>query len=687
MDDLLNMSLLELTNIDVFTASKTLEKVDTAPSSIYVVTEEDIYNNGYYELEDILKNTPGVFSIDTGFFQFGGQRGFLGSFSQTLILIDGREMQNLIAAETFISHQFATHNIKQVEIINGPGSVLYGANAYVGVINIITKQGDENFEDVEVSFDVGSQNTKATSAVFARRYGDLRIAGSMRISSSDNWDFSEFVNDTENFSEGFPAIVQNGNNALTPYEGYRNKSESLPLSLRFDYKDFYFGIESYKLQNGKGLENVALDYNAQEDVREFESEYIGWSHAVSDVSHFNIEYQHYKEKLWGTNYSFDQNIFDDLVANGRDINAPLTEQEIHDEFVLYYSQENSSGSERYRVNAQFNTLLNEEWNVIVGYTFDKLDVLGVAISRDDPVPLFDESVSFNNPLKQPFYKTDKHSVYSQLKKSFLNDRLHMTLGARIDDHENYGTINTVRGGLVYQAYDKTSFKLLYGEAFREPTIFEQGASNDPDKPFNDNLKPATIDTYEVALNHQFYSGLKAKLVVFYSEATDELKPATTVDFVNSDDKVKSEGIESIVHYRNKQFSGDLSYSYTNPEDSVVNNQIVKSLNVPDHRLSLGLNYNFMKKLRVNTRVNYYSDIEAEHGNSNIEDVIDIDSATQVDITLSAREYKYHDLGISFMFTVKNVFEEEQYLPNVRNGGPKQFLQPGRQLMSRLSFTF
>ncbi|RDH85306.1 MAG: hypothetical protein DIZ80_02495 [endosymbiont of Galathealinum brachiosum] len=687
MDDFLDMSLEQLVNVDVFTASKKLEKADTAPSTIYVVTEEEISRNGYYTLEDVLENIPGVSTINSGFFLFGGQRGFLGNFSQTLILIDGREMQNLLAAETFISNQFSTHNIKQVEVINGPGSVLYGANAYVGVINIITKQGDKEFNDVEISLDAGTQDTNAYSAVFAKSYGDLRIAGSVRVASSDNWDFSEFVNDTQNFSEGFPVIVQNGNNALSPGEGYRNTGKAIPLSFRIDFKEFYFGFESYNLQSGKGLENVALDYNAQEDVREFENQYIGWDHDLTETTHINLEYQHYREKLWGTNYSYDQSIFDDLVANGRDPNAPLTDEEIHEDFVLYYSQENSSGSERHRFNAQIDTMIANDWSLIAGYTFDQLDVLGVAISRDDPVPAFDETVSFDNALRRPFYKTDKHSLYAQLKKSFFDNVLHMTLGGRVDDQEIYGAINTFRGGLVFQATESTNYKLLYGQAFREPNIFEQGANNDPDKPFNDDLKPATIDTYELAVNHRIHRSLKAQLVFFHSVATDLLKPASTVDFVNSGEKIVSEGLESQIFYKYKSFSGDLSYTYTNPEDVVINGETIKSLNISDHRLSLGLNYDVLKAVRLNARVNYFSDLQAEHGNPDIEEVIDISSATQLDLTLSTRHFNYEGLKLSFMLTVKNALNEEQYLPNVRNGGPMQFLQPGRQIISRLSFMF
>lgn len=115
-DDVLN-SKKQKASEEVFSASKLIENRNLAPATVYVITEEDIISNGYTDLKDILENTAGITVIDPNFFVFGGQRGYVGNFSQTLLLINGREVQNLIAAETFISYQFATHNIKQVEII------------------------------------------------------------------------------------------------------------------------------------------------------------------------------------------------------------------------------------------------------------------------------------------------------------------------------------------------------------------------------------------------------------------------------------------------------------------------------------------------------------------------------------------------------------------------------------------
>ena len=95
----------------------------------------------------------------------------------------------------------------------------------------------------------------------------------------------------------------------------------------------------------------------------------------------------------------------------------------------------------------------------------------------------------------------------------------------------------------------------------------------------------------------------------------------------------------------------------------------------------------MKHLRLNARMNYYSEVTAKHGNASIDEAISIDSYTKINITVSVSDYEYNDLNVRLHLTVKNLFDGTFYQPNVRRGGPKQFLQPGRQFVGRMVFEF
>lgn len=431
-NNLFEMSFEDLLNVKVITASKFSEKAVNAPATVYVVTEQEIINNGYYELIDVLENIPGEVPINLDFFAFGGQRGFLSNFSQTLILINGREMQNLIAAETFISHQFATHNIKQIEVMQGPGSTLYGANALVGIINIITKSEDPDFENIEYYFDFGTENTLSHNLVFGKNINDFRISGSFRHFTSQMWDFSDFVVDTINFREGYPSASN-----IAEIE-YRNKNVAQTSALKLKYKNFYIGLEMYYLDFfGKGLENVSLDYMDQHDTRSFHLFYTGFDHHFSDKLKLNVELQFYNEIFYGRNYSFNQRIFDSLVSSGRDPNQKIQNNEIYDYFTDIYSQQSSSGSKRYVANAQLNYNLSENTKIVGGYVFNLVDILGLALSNKVQNPPFDETRSENNRMRMPFFRQLKNSVFIQIQKNLFKEKISIVLGGRYDYHQYF----------------------------------------------------------------------------------------------------------------------------------------------------------------------------------------------------------------------------------------------------------
>lgn len=685
-DDLFNLSLEELFNIEVTTASKTAESADTAPATIYVVTENDIRKNGYFSLAEVLENIPGVVPINLDFFAFGGQRGFLSNFSQTLLMLDGREMQNLIAAETFISDQFATNNVKQIEVINGPGSALYGANAFVGVINVITKSGSRDFNQVQLHAEVGSEDTRGYSVIAGHKGQDWRISGSLRFYESDNWDFTDFVQDRVNFSDGYPAVHQGTTTAST--EGYLNRSKSENATLKVEYKGFYLGTDSFHLTNGKGLENVSTDYNSQRDIRKLRLSYAGWAGDLEENSSLSVEWRHYKERFWGVNYPFDetgyQTIIDDRQMAGIDLTLPITSDEIQNNFLSTYSQENSSGSTRDRIDLQYKTKLGDKTDLIAGLTYDEQDVLGIALSSSDISPPFDETVSDDNPLHKPFFKTDKKSLFVQVKHAMMENKLFLTLGGRRDDHSLYGAVNTFRSGLVYQLSEATYVKGLFGQAFREPNIFEQGAFSSTS---NLSLTPAEVDTYEVSINHTFGQHVKANAVYYVNIANDFIVPSFTDVFFNLNEEVKVSGLETQLLFSYQRFSGDIGYSYVNADDTDIGGRTYENVNNYEHRLSAGVNYQISETWNLNARINYYDEVLAEHGNPDVDAVFSIDSATKVDLTLSSHQIKLDDMTLQFNATIKNAFDQDFYMPNVRNGGPKQFLQPGRQFMLRFNLQF
>lgn len=676
--DLFELSLEELLNVEVITASKKSENQKIVPATIYVVTEKDILENGYTDLTNLLENVPGVVAIRTDHFTFGGQRGFLSNFSQTLLLVNGREMQNLFASETFISTQFATHNIKQVEILQGPASALYGANALVGVINIITKNDSPDFNGTMYRTEIGTQGTQSQSIVFGKNLNDFRISGSFRYFRSNLWNYKDFIKDTINFRQGVPS------KAFPENQEFKQASWSLPYAAKISYKGLYIGIEGYELKGSKGLENISLDYINQSDYRQLALYYAGVEKEITAKLKINTELQFYKERFWGVNYTFDNAIYDSLVKKGHNPDLPLTDQEIKDNFMMAYSQQSSSGSKRYKGNIQLNYVPSQSLSIIGGYTFDMFDLLGLALSTDKLNPSFDETRSIENRMRKPFFRQYKNALFLQLQKT-LFDRLYVTLGGRFDYHNIYKSILTFRSGLVYKPFQKTSIRFLFGQAFREPNIFELGASSA--KNVVNELDPVLMNTYEVGINQSFTNNLIANIVAYKNIATNFIEPTETGGFINSNNVINVFGLESQLFYKTGKIRTEIGYSYVKKDADDYAGVSTVNLGVYTHRITGGVTYNATDNFTINSRINYYSEIQAKHGNKDVIQIITIPSFAKVDLTFSYAKIKVYDAEITSQLLVTNVFDSQFYQPNIRIGGPKQFLQHGRQLFCNLIIKF
>ena len=158
--DLTNMSIEELMNVTVYGASKFEQKVTNAPSFVTIVTADEIKKLGYRTLADILRGVSGFVITNDRNYTYAAVRGLgvTGDYnSRILILIDQHRINDNIYNSAFLGNDFIldVDTIEKVEIIRGPGSALYGSNAFFAVINIITRKGG-NVKGFEVSDSAGT---------------------------------------------------------------------------------------------------------------------------------------------------------------------------------------------------------------------------------------------------------------------------------------------------------------------------------------------------------------------------------------------------------------------------------------------------------------------------------------------------------------------------------------------------
>jgi outer membrane receptor for ferrienterochelin and colicins len=192
--ELFEMDLSDLLNIDVTTASKKAEKTSDAPGIISTITKEEIKYFGANNLNNILERATSIQSLGSHLFPYNlsAMRGDLRTLydNHILILINGRPVREGVTGgiNNPIYTSYPLDMIDHIEIIRGPGSVLYGSNAFAGVINLITK-GDEKNSTVKVSATGGSFGTFNGNITGTLIKEDFTAKVSAKLENITGWEY------------------------------------------------------------------------------------------------------------------------------------------------------------------------------------------------------------------------------------------------------------------------------------------------------------------------------------------------------------------------------------------------------------------------------------------------------------------------------------------------------------------
>ena len=190
----------ELAREGVSSVSKMTESVPEAPATVVVVTGEQIRKRGYQDLEEVLHDLPGfdISRINGQSYSNVYQRGYRSNATnRTLFLVDGVEQNDLHSNIAYISRQYPLSNIDRIEVVYGPASTMYGANAFLGVINVLTLDPDDMLTEgkalaADVRLGGGSWNSRSFDGTFAGRFRRASFSLTGRLFRSDEWDLSKF---------------------------------------------------------------------------------------------------------------------------------------------------------------------------------------------------------------------------------------------------------------------------------------------------------------------------------------------------------------------------------------------------------------------------------------------------------------------------------------------------------------
>lgn len=250
----------------VVTATRTATPLSQIASSVTVITADDIEKKQQAQVLDVLRQVPGVIIIHSG--PRGGQTSIRlrGTDNKhTLVMIDGVEFRDVasIGGGADLAH-INTDNIERIEVVRGPQSVIYGSDAIGGVVNIITRKGQQGSR-IHASLEAGSYQTRQGQAGFSLGNGHARTA--LAISRHDSEGFSSYNED-----DGFQEDDGYENTSVTLNSGIDlTETFTLDLNLRLADTEYEFDTGEYDAS----FNFVRLDTDAVVDSREITGRFQG----------------------------------------------------------------------------------------------------------------------------------------------------------------------------------------------------------------------------------------------------------------------------------------------------------------------------------------------------------------------------------------------------------------------------
>ena len=649
MPSLLEKKLEELVEIEVTIATRHEMPVRKAPAIATVITAKEIRNMGARNLLDILKRVPGIgISIAEvpvwHAIELRGIRSF--DTEKILIMIDGHRINEAMhSSSAFFYEYMSVESIKRVEIIRGPGSALYGENAFVAVINIITKD-TEDIKGFQVTAGGGSFDTQHYNLLFGHEGGKLKISGFFDYLDSDGP--SSFIKRD--------AAGKSGDTLL-----WQEKPEA---GLTITYGDFT--LRGRYLRNKMGPFIGAASALNDDTVQDWGQYYadLTFKKALTDKLDITARLYYDNVELDPFWELFSEDFAGGIYSDGLIGNPASKHRKIGGEVITDYS----ISDHLITTGAMYENI--NQYEIKSLGNFDPITFA--------PLPSFQEIAPFNREVKRDIWALFVQDVWN------IRDNISLTVGVRYDHYSDFGGTTNPRAGLVWEFMKDTSLKLLYGSAFRAPSFAELYHRNNPSLIGNPDLDPEKIKTYEVGLEHRFLEKYTARLNYFYNDITDIIvsgeKPSVLEPAVYENrDSAKINGIEAelLFDFGNDNY-GYVNYAYQHPIDGETDERLP---DVPSHRINAGLNIAPWKYLNANIGLSWIGERPRAEGDTRD----DLSTMTLVDLTLIAKNF-YKSLELRG--SVYNLFDEHYLDPSPFPGQvPNDFPTNERMFLLEVRYTF
>jgi outer membrane receptor protein involved in Fe transport len=482
-------------------ANKRLTPVEDAPASITIVTAEQIRALGYLTLADALRGVRGVISSNDRTYEAIGFRGLSppGDYTKrVLVLVDGHPYNDIVAGQGYVGHDLDVdlENVERIEVVRGPGSVLYGTGALFGVINVVTRRPTVGAHG-EAEAQLGTLSTNIERATLSARGENAEVLASGAAYDSGGERVFPWTN----------GMVATGADSETAHHGDL-VARAGPLSLRAFINDRTKNVPTGVFATRPDPGTTYRDARAFAELR--------------------LE-QPVAEARVAARLSYDYGLFQGHYLQ---VMPPDTRDDFRSHWITGEARVELPPLGRHRVT-------------IGGEALDQLEVRQRSF-EDTP----GGATYFTNDTTGwvlSGYAVDDWAVASKLR---------INAGLRADDYtQTFGWTLNPRLTAIAKPYARGNTKLIVGRAFRAPSVYERfyndmGATQDQAGP----LSPETMVSGELEHTHAVDDDLRVTVAAYAEQLSNMVvllpTPANADVFVFSNlaDPVRAFGADGEVDW-------------------------------------------------------------------------------------------------------------------------------------------
>ncbi len=618
------IQLDEITTIS--TATKTEKKIDGVAASVEVITEKEIQKMGAESLKDILNNSSGL-SVQYGTFPSASSKSKssvsvrgMGA-KGTLFLVDGRRLSGEVA-NPYDLDRIPASQIEKIEIVKGPMSTLYGADATGGIINIITKKPQSGKPQIDFGLRYGQNSDgddKNTNINLGVKGKENKFGYSLYANKTDTTPYTQKENGD------VYAKTSTGKSKPSSYPAGMNATLSTKLQNNYNNEDVTYKEQSDILTYGARFEydfsdkvTAGVELNAFDEERD--GNYIGYFHPTN----FNMGAT--TNKIAAYNVPVNSKDTNDRLDIAADIKVVATDALTYKirAYQSYYEKRNKTTAKYWEnmgytseeASAQNGMDANVDIKSIEGVANylaneNHLLTLGAESRTEDR-----EATVFAQANTLISKSVDYKALYLQ-DEWMINDTLNAILGARYDDISNSDSKTTFKVGAIKNFSKEFNLRVNVAQGYRTPDIRElyifkntaNGSQRGADvvdatlgKTTYD-LKPESTTTYEVGIGGKIGS-TKYDLAIFHNWVEDlisETNTGTYYTFINIP-KASTYGTELAI---TQNFSDTLGANFNWNELRTKNDTTNKELEFnPERVVSAKLTYQASKEIDTSLGAKY-----------------------------------------------------------------------------------